>query len=32
MLDQPTQAYDPSDTAGRAGQVADADRAAVLAM
>ena len=32
MLDQPTQAYDPSDTAKSAGQVAGADRATVLAI
>ncbi|QXC46845.1 DUF3732 domain-containing protein [Rhodococcus qingshengii] len=32
MLDQPTQAYYPSDAAKNAGQVADADRTAVLAL
>lgn len=32
MVDQPTQAYYPSDTAKNVGQVPDADRAAVLAL
>lgn len=32
MLDQPTQAYYPSDAAKNVGQVGDADRAAVLTM
>jgi len=32
MIDQPTQAFYPSDTAKNQGTIADADRAAVLAM